>query len=193
MTKNYSIRITIILIILFLAIFLSCTPPPAHKPDNTISYNLVEKIDADQKEIQGYCVIKLSDKSIKTRLMATCINGKIDAVLMDELGVPLTVIAANDSSMKLARYFPPVTEKYGNLFGLAITSYFRSIRISLPQKGIVQDTSFKNVASSYYFTDTAHDSTIIYQQKNIYSLLSEDSSFSLLNNDKDSVCHCVWE
>jgi hypothetical protein len=134
-----------------------------------------------------------SGESIKTVFMATCERGKVDAVLMDELGVPLAVIAANDSSMRLEQYFSPVTPKFGNLFGLAVSSFFRVTRINPLQKGVIQDDGYKNATSNFYFTDSTHDSTIIYQQKDIYFLHSGDNTFSLLDNNRDSVCHCVWE
>lgn len=125
--------------------------------------------------------------------MATCEKGKIDAVLMDELGVPLAVIIATDSSMKLERHFPPVTEKCGNLFGFAITSYFRSRQISPPQQCVIKDPGFKNASATHFFSDGQSDSSIIYLQKNVFSLLSGDKSFSLIDENKEPVCHCVNE
>lgn len=125
--------------------------------------------------------------------MATEDTGTVTALLMDELGIPLTVISGTGSETLLKSYFPPMSEKMGNLFGLAITSFMRSIQINPLDNRIVSDTLRKNNPTYYYFTNTTIDSTIIQGTKSYYSLHYGENSFSFLDEARDTICTCVWE
>ncbi len=125
--------------------------------------------------------------------MATEDTGTVTALLMDELGIPLTVISGTGTEMLLKSYFPPMSEKTGNLFGLAITSFMRSIQINPLDNRIVSDTHPKNNPTYYFFTNNTIDSTIIHRTKSYYSLHYGENSFSFLDMAQDTICSCYWE
>ena len=179
--------------VIVLALVLSCTRPPVPKGENTVSYEAVEKRNRYRPEMQGYCLIRPGDKTIKARLMVTGESDTIHAALVDELGVPLAVVMATDTSMGLTRFFPPLNQSCATLFGLAVTAYFRSRRIVPMHNVVVRDNGFPDATADYYFSDNESDSSIIYLHKDVFSLLSGDNSFSLLDEKKKSVCLCVGE
>ncbi len=146
------------------------------------------------REIQGFCTITADNVQVKTRLMAAEENGTITGLLMDELGIPLTVISGTDSSLTLKSHFPPLSKKVGNLFGLATTAYLRSMGIEPLGSRTIEDLRQKQFPTYYYFTGDTPDSTIIHQgAKNRFSLHYGDNSFSFLSDERDTLCRCEWE
>lgn len=170
-----------------------CTPAQKHTPLSAVSISSVKVRENYLREMQGFCTIAIKGKILKTRLMATEDTGTVTALLMDELGIPLTVISSTENETLLKSYFPPMSEKMGNLFGLAITSFMRSIQINPLDNRIVSDTLHKNNPTYYYFTNTTIDSTIIQGTKSYYSLHYSENSFSFLDEVRDTICTCVWE
>ncbi len=173
--------------------YFSCAPPPAVSTDKTFSYNSINKKDGFQTDIQGNCTVSTRKETVKAFLRATVGNEIVNAVLMDELGIALTTIESSDSSVKLLRYFPPISKKNGKIFGLGITFLMRSFQSEFPVQGVIVDTSIVNTYAYYFFSDSSLDSIVVQKNRKYYTLQPELNSFSLLNNKSDTVCNCVWE
>ncbi len=146
------------------------------------------------KEIQGFCTVAIENNRVKTRLMAAEEKGIITGLLMDELGIPLTVVSGTDSTLTLKSHFPPISKKSGTLFGLAAIAYMKSIQVDPLGNSIIKDLRRKQYPTYYYFTGNAPDSSIIHVgTKTHYSLHYGENSFSFLSEQRDTVCRCEWE
>ena len=85
--KVASFRTGLVSVAIFLALVFCCTRPPVPNGENTVSYATVEKKKHFPSEMQGYCLIRPGDKTIKARLMVTGEGDTIHAAVVDELGV----------------------------------------------------------------------------------------------------------
>lgn len=172
----------------------SCTPPPPAVSSPVVSITATSRKEEYVREIQGFCSIALQQKRLKTRLMATEDTGTVTALLMDEFGIPLTVIAGTTAKTTVKSHFPPISKETAQLFGMAICRFMQSIQINSLDNKIVEDPRQKNYPTRYYFTDNVIDSTVITKgNKERYILCYGVNTFSFLNRDRDTVCTCAWE
>jgi len=154
----------------------------------------VQKWDTCQKEFQGFCSISIDDKILKTRLMATEDTGIITILLMDELGIPLTVVSATEEEITLKSIFPPMSKSIARLFGLAATAFIQSLQIDPSGKAIIEDLRKNDTPVYYYFSNNTIDSTVVLRRrKKIYTLQYGDNSFSFIGEARDTVCSCRWK
>lgn len=120
-------------------------------------------------------------------------SGTINSALIDELGVPLAIITANDSVLTLTKHFPPVTKQRALLFGHLANALAKSFWIDKTNNGILQKEELQGVTLQYYLSQNNLDSLAIHTRLKSYKQLVNSNSTTLLNNKLDTLCSCLWE
>lgn len=180
-------------VILIFIVFFSCSIPPVVKNNVTTPIEKTKKKESYIKEIQGYCFIATKQGKVKTILAASLESDTIKALLMDEFGITLTIVSGSDSTDTLISCFPPLTNDICDLFSTAVLSFFRAVQIDPAGNTIIKEISRKETSSYYYFSNNTLDSTIIQKDREQNFIFYRENSFSLLNEDRDTVCNCFWE